>query len=88
MAIRGVLLAAGFRETLRGELLADNRLMLTPMNVTRVSRTGANNYSPDTVWIELDNKAASLKGSYRDTSNHTGSVAMTRRVILIPKQKR
>ncbi len=78
-AISGVLLSAGVREILRGELLDDNRLMLTSISVTRISGTG--NYSPDTIFVELGQDGGSLKGSYRDTSNRSGTIAMTRRFV-------
>lgn len=83
-AINGVLLSEGVRETLRGELLTNNRLMLRPISVTRMSGTG--NYSPDTILVELGLDGSSLKGSFGDTSNHTGSVAMTRRSVQLTSE--
>ncbi len=73
----GVLHSGDIRETFRGELLADNKLVLSPIRVTRGGRT-ATNYSPDTVWLELSADGTSLIGSYRDANNRTGSVYLTR----------
>jgi hypothetical protein len=74
-SIRAVLLSGGVRETLRGEVLADNRLMLTPIDVTRLDGRSAR-YSPDTIWLDLGADETSLYGSYSDANNSTGSVSL------------
>jgi hypothetical protein len=74
-SIHAVLLSGGVRETLRGEVLSDNRLMLTPIDVTRLDG-GSARYSPDTIWLDLSADGTSLYGSYSDTNNSTGSVSL------------
>jgi hypothetical protein len=73
--IGAVLLNNGWREVLQGQLLADNRLLLTGTSVTRPgASSGA--YSLDTFALELSADGNSLTGNYRDVVGHAGPVAM------------
>jgi hypothetical protein len=75
--IDAVLYTEGVRETFRGEFLEDNRLLLTPVDVTRLSG-GPLNYSPDTVWLTLASDGNSVNGSYTDAGRRSGGLHMTR----------
>ena len=77
-AISGVLRSASFREVFRGEILPDNRLMLTPLSVKKKDGSDAPRYNLDTLWLELATNGTSLKGSYRDTRNSGGAVSLMR----------
>jgi len=75
-SISALLLNEGSQETLRGELRADNKLLLTGIVATRGGRVG--NYSLDTIQLELTADGGSLTGAYRDAAGTTGFVAMKR----------
>jgi cyclophilin family peptidyl-prolyl cis-trans isomerase len=81
-AISGVLRSGEFREVFRGEILPDNRLMLTPLSVKKTDGSDAPRYSLDTLWLELSGDGISLRGSYRDARNSGGAVSLMRTSAL------
>jgi hypothetical protein len=74
--VNALLAKEGWQEMLRGELRADNKLLLTGTVATRGGKVVK--YSLDTIQLELSADRGSLTGVYRDASGNIGFVAMKR----------
>jgi len=64
--VGAVLLTDGWREVFRGELLDDNKLLLTGTSATRVGSSSFGTYNLDTVHLELSADGDFLTGQLRD----------------------
>jgi hypothetical protein len=72
--VNALLAKEGLQEMLRGELRADNKLLLTGHIATRGGKVAK--YSFDTIQLELSVDGGSLTGVYRDAAGNTGFIAM------------
>ncbi len=77
-AISATILAGGWRETFRYEMLPEGTLVFTGTSASQVGRSSSSTYSLDTLRLDLDASRGNLNGQYRDAQGHSGRISFTK----------